>query len=169
MAQITPSAVSPCHLITDNHRGEPAISGRTHDTSTRFCALLSTYRALSCQGLFLNCGPCCGSPNGLSYTTSFLYRFPKSSWLEHICSACKRPTSNTQQPLLRPQESYNQRLRYFTKVPAHHSVWGPQEPNLKKKVRPKKKNWSKLYMFGMYRPWVQKRKEEKKGKKRGTQ
>lgn len=105
----------------------------------------------------------CGSPNGLSYTTSFLYRFPKSSWLEHICSACKRPTSNTQQPLLHPQESYNQRLRYFTKVPAHHSVWGPQEPNLKKKVRPKKKNWSKLYMFGMYRPWVQKRKGKKGG------
>lgn len=94
--------------------------------------VLCTAQYLSGSFLFLNCGPCFfnsvllrGSPNGPSYMTSFLYRFPRSSWLEHICSAWKRPTSHTQQPLLHPQESYNRRLRYFTKVPAHHSVWGP--------------------------------------------
>lgn len=33
-------------------------TGRTHDTSTKFCALLSSYRVLSCQQVFPNGGPC---------------------------------------------------------------------------------------------------------------
>lgn len=50
--QITPSAISPCHLITDNQRGA-GYSRKDTWTSTKFWALLSTYRFFLVKDGFL--------------------------------------------------------------------------------------------------------------------
>lgn len=142
-------------------------TGRTHDTSTKFCALLSPYRVLSCQALFPNGGPCFS-------TARFSVALQTASRTQQaFCTdsprapGWKRPTSNSQQPLLHPRVIQPETSLFYYGCCTSQCVWPTLAKSEKECQTKGKKLKSKLYMFGMYRPWVQERKEEKKGGKKG--
>lgn len=138
-------------------------TGRTHDTSTKFCALLSSYQVLSCQALFPNGGPCFSTaclsvalPTALCTRQAFCTDSP-GAW------GWKRPTSNSQQPLLPPRVIQPETSLFYYGCRTSQCV-GPTLAKSEKECQTKGKNWSQnctcLVCIG---PGYRKERKKRKG------